>query len=165
MTFDQYFSAPLIVLAQEGAGSAAPAPGEAVQGANGSPNPAGNGATPGQGAGGQQQGAPPMGSSFLWFMIIAFGAMIAWSIYAQRRDRKKRESMLGTMRKHDRVQTVGGVIGSVVEVKENTIVLKVDESTNTRITFARSAVQQILSADSDKPGAVGSPSELEGSTR
>jgi hypothetical protein len=37
-----------------------------------------------------------------------------------------------------------------VEVKPDTIVLKVDESSNTRITFARSAVQHILQSKGDK---------------
>jgi preprotein translocase subunit YajC len=106
-----------------------------------------------------------MGGNFLYLMILLFGGMILFSILATRRDRKKRETMLGAVRKHDRVQTIGGVIGSVVDVKDNSIVLKVDESTNTRITFARSAVQQILSADTDTPGAAGLRNELEESAR
>ena len=48
------------------------------------------------------------------------------------------------MKKHDRVRTIGGVIGAIVEVKSDTVVLKVDESSNTRMTFSRDAVQQVL---------------------
>ena len=36
------------------------------------------------------------------------------------------------------------VIGAIVEVKSDTVVLKVDESSNTRMTFSRDAVQQVL---------------------
>jgi preprotein translocase subunit YajC len=155
MTFDDMFGVPMFLLAQENAGQA-PVPGEPLQTTPGGTAP-GNTTAP-------QGGSPPMGSNLIFIMILLFGGMIVWSIFAQRRDRKKREAMLGQMRKHDRVQTIGGVIGSVVEVKENIVVLKVDESTNTRITFARSAVQQILE-ETDKPGATGSPTELEASNR
>jgi preprotein translocase subunit YajC len=81
--------------------------------------------------------------------------MILFSILGQRRDRKKRESMLSTIKKHDRVQTIGGVIGSVVEAKPDFVVLKVDESSNTRITFARSAVQQVLSVSPESSAGNG----------
>jgi preprotein translocase subunit YajC len=57
--------------------------------------------------------------------------------------------MVSAIKKHDRVQTIGGVIGSVVEIKPDYVVLKVDESSNTRITFARSAVQQVLTISPD----------------
>ena len=78
-------------------------------------------------------------------MLLVLGGMILFSILGQRRDRKKREAMISAIKKHDRVQTIGGVIGSVVEVKPDYVVLKVDEASNTRITFARAAVQQVLS--------------------
>lgn len=70
--------------------------------------------------------------------------MVAFTLFGQRKERKRRESLLGAIKKHDRVQTIGGIIGSVVEVKPDVVVLKVDESSNTRMTFAKSAVQQIL---------------------
>jgi preprotein translocase subunit YajC len=85
-------------------------------------------------------------------LLLLVVGMILFSVLGQRRDRKKREAMIKAVKKHDRVQTIGGVIGSIVEVKSNTVVLKVDESSNTRITFARSAVQQVLTAGSDSEG-------------
>ena len=57
--------------------------------------------------------------------------------------------MLNAIKKHDKVQTIGGVLGAVVEIKPDTVVLKVDESSNTRITFARSSIQQVLTSDRD----------------
>ena len=52
------------------------------------------------------------------------------------------------------------MIGSVVDIKTDRVVLKVDESANTRITFARSAIQQVLSqgGGADSPAE---PAELE----
>ncbi|HMN96312.1 MAG TPA: preprotein translocase subunit YajC [Phycisphaerales bacterium] len=85
------------------------------------------------------------GDMFFMYMVLALVvAMILMTVFGSRRERKRREELLGAIKKHDRVQTVGGVIGSVVEVKSDTVVLKVDEASNVRITFAKSSVQQIL---------------------
>ena len=92
-------------------------------------------------------GAQPVGGglgSILPLLFIAIVAMLFFSILGQRRERKKREAMISAIKKHDRVQTIGGIIGSIVELKPDTVVLKVDESSNTRITFARSAIQQVI---------------------
>jgi len=123
-------------------GSAPPLPG--AGGGGGQPAP-GNGN--GGGGGGRSGGFPP--EMFIIVLVLGF-VMILMSM-AQRKERKKRDAMLKAIKKHDRVQTVGGVLGSIVEVKSDEVVLKVDESSNTRITFARSAIQQILS--SGKNGA------------
>jgi len=106
------------------------------------------GATQGAEGGAQGQGQPVNDGSFIFMMIIPLIlVMLFFSIFSQRREKKRRAQMLGGMKKHDTVRTIGGVIGSVLEVKPETVVLKVDESSNTRMTFAREAVQQIIDAD------------------
>lgn len=126
------------------------------------PPPPGAGAPPATGLDGAANGAAAPGgpgggfnSSFIYLMLLMVVAMIAFSLMGQRRDRKKRQSLLASIKKHDRVQTVGGVIGSIVELKPDTVVLKVDESSNTRITFARSAIQQVLSSGPESAAPVG----------
>jgi preprotein translocase subunit YajC len=106
-------------------------------------------ATTGGDAGGTPAGAPPGGDmNFLFMMIIPLIlVMLIFTTFGSRREKKKREQMLASMKKHDRVRTIGGVIGSVVELKPETVVLKVDESSNTRMTFAREAISQILEAE------------------
>jgi len=139
-----------------------------TSGESASPPPPGAGATPPPPGGGQPlTGAtPPGGASrdpfggmFFPLLLVLLITMITFTVLGQRRDKKKRAALLHSVKKHDRVQTVGGVIGSIVEVKTDTVVLKVDETSNTRITFARSAVQQVLSggANGDKiePPTVG----------
>ncbi|MCA9285691.1 MAG: preprotein translocase subunit YajC [Phycisphaerales bacterium] len=83
-------------------------------------------------------------NSFMFVLLAMLVGFVLLSMMGQRKEKKKRESMLNSVRKHDRVQTIGGVIGSVVEVKPDIIVLKVDEMSNTRMTFARSSIQQVL---------------------
>lgn len=122
------------LLAQEG--PPAPSDSNAVTGQPASPG----------GANGPAGTSSPPGSSLIFLMIPAVLMIIIFSMMGQRRDRKKKDAMLSAVKKHDRVQTIGGVLGSVVDVKPDTVVLKVDESSNTRITFSRSSIQQVISS-------------------
>lgn len=99
-------------------------------------------------AGAAAQGAPAGGGSFMVMLIVLMGAMILFSFVSARREKKKREQLLGNIKKHDKVLTVGGIMGSVVELKDDSVVLKVDETSNTRITFAKSAISQVMPQDS-----------------
>jgi preprotein translocase subunit YajC len=120
-----------LVLAQS-----VPAPGEGV--------PADPSGAPSTGAPGTTGGAGGTPNLLLPLLALMIVFMLVFSIFGQRRERKKREQLISSVRKHDKVQTIGGVIGSVVEVTDAEVLLKVDESSNTRIRFARSAVQQVL---------------------
>ena len=84
------------------------------------------------------------GDFFILLLIPMVVLMIVFSIFGQRKEKKKRDALLSSIKKHDRVRTIGGVIGAIVEVKTDTVVLKVDESSNTRMTFSRDAVQQVI---------------------
>ena len=45
-----------------------------------------------------------------------------------------------TLAKNDKVRTIGGIIGTVVDIKDDEITLKVDESNNTKIKVLPSAI-------------------------
>jgi len=98
------------------------------------------------GPGGAGPAPSPFGGSNLLLIgiFVIFGLLIFSQFSGARREKKHRAQMLGQLGKHDRVQTVGGIIGSIVEIKGDELTLRVDESSNTRIRVARSAVQQVL---------------------
>lgn len=77
-------------------------------------------------------------------ILVVFGGIILFSVFGQRKEKKRRARMLSAIKKNDSVQTIGGVIGSVVEVKNETVVIRVDDRADTRMTFSRAAVQQVL---------------------
>ena len=56
----------------------------------------------------------------------------------------QRKSMLETLKRGDRIKTIGGILGTVIEAKDDEVLVKVDESSNTKIRFARSAIHQVL---------------------
>lgn len=86
------------------------------------------------------------------FMFLILGLLIFWIFIfnGPRKEKKKRAQMLAGMSKNDRVVTIGGIIGTVVEMKDNEVVLKVDESSNTRMRFSRNAIQSVMGEESDK---------------
>src|SRR5690348_12364139 len=60
---------------------------------------------------------------------------------------KKRQEMLKQLKRNDEVQTIGGVIGKVVEAREDRVLVKVDETTQTKIWFSRSAIHRVVDAE------------------
>jgi preprotein translocase subunit YajC len=107
------------------------------------------GAVPG--AGGQAQ--PQGGGAMFLIMFGAIALLFVFTIMTNRRETKRKKEMLESLKKNDRVQTIGGIIGSIVELKPELVVLKVDENSNTKVTFARTAVVGVLkeSATAEQP--------------
>ncbi len=100
---------------------------------------------PGAGAGTGAQAAPPGGGfGILMPFIFVLVFMIGFSWWTQSKERKKRQAMLASISRSDRVQTMGGIIGTVVEMRDDEVVLRVDEATNTKITFSKNAVQGVM---------------------
>lgn len=92
---------------------------------------------------------PPsgLGSSGMTMLIGVMLFMMVFMILSSRGKRKeenKRKNQLDALTKNDRVMTIGGIIGTVVNVRDNEIVVKVDESNNTKMTFLKKAIQQVL---------------------
>jgi preprotein translocase subunit YajC len=75
-------------------------------------------------------------------MLLLVG-MIVFSLFSGRKQKKRRAAMLDTLQKRDTVLTRGGVFGTIVEVKPDRVILKVDESSNTRITVLRDSIEQV----------------------
>lgn len=90
-------------------------------------------------------GGAGAGAMFLPAVMIAMVIFMLLSARSQKkRETREREGMFSRLTKNDRVLTVGGVIGTVLTVKDNEVVLKVDETTNTKMTFVKSAIQRII---------------------
>ncbi len=96
-----------------------------------------------QGEGGEGGGGSP---SIL--ILYALMGVIFYFIFfrPQSKERKRRDAMLSAIKKNDKVVTAGGIIGTVTSTKDDEITLKVDESTNTKITFSRAAIQKVITA-------------------
>jgi len=93
-------------------------------------------------------GAPAPKSGFADFIFLAgmgvLLALIISSMLGARREKKRMDEMMSSMKKHDQVRTVGGIIGSVVEIKPDVVVLKIDESSGAKITVVRSKIEAVI---------------------
>lgn len=93
------------------------------------------------------QKPPPWAEFFSSPMsLLAIGLLFLWIFMfsGKRKDEKKRKDLLNQIKRGDRVQTIGGIIGKVVEAEELKVLLKVDESSNTKIWFSRGAIAKVL---------------------
>ena len=75
------------------------------------------------------------------------GLMLFMTSTAGRKQRKQHEALMASLKKRDRVVTTGGAMGVVVDVFDDRVVLKVDESTNTRMTFVREAISRRIESE------------------
>lgn len=129
----------MLVLAQDGASEVLGAPGGAATGEAAQGAPAGGGA-PGTAAPNGMGGLGMMMPLLIGLMIF----MVVTSMMSGKKEKKKRAELMNSLKRRDKVQTIGGVIGTIAEIKNDEVVLKVDHGSNTRIRFARSAIQQVL---------------------
>ena len=94
-----------------------------------------------------QQTAPPwaqMLSSPMTLLVLMVVLMLVFSTRSKKRQERERTDMLSAMKRGDRVQTIGGIIGKVVEVDGNEVLVKVDETSNTKIRFRRDAIHRVI---------------------
>ena len=79
--------------------------------------------------------------TFVLIILIFYFLMIR----PQKKRDKEAKAMLAAMKKGDKVVTIGGIHGTVVMVKDNTVIIKVDDSA--RIEFSKSAISSVSSKD------------------
>lgn len=92
---------------------------------------------------------PPARSPY--FNLIFIGLMFVVMYFLLFRGPRKREQeqkkMVQSLERNDRVRTIGGILGTIVDVRDDEITLKIDESNNTKIKISPSAVGRNLSKE------------------
>ena len=79
-----------------------------------------------------------MGSTMV--MLVAMFAILYFMMIRPENKRKKEaEQMRSSVRKGDKITTIGGIVGTVVDVKENNIVVETSAD-QVRIEFAKWAL-------------------------
>jgi len=91
----------------------------------------------------------PVGNPLMQFLpfILIFIVMYFLLFRGPRKKQQQHKQMVQSLAKGDKIQTIGGIIGNIVDIKDNEITLKVDESNNTKIKILRSAIGKNLSKD------------------
>ena len=83
---------------------------------------------------------------FVWLglMIVLFYFML---IRPQKRREKERQALLAAVKTGDRVLFAGGLLGTVANVKEKTLVVKIADGV--KVEVLRGAVSQVLAKGED----------------
>jgi len=104
----------------------------------------------------ENKDVPPAGGKRglegLLMPAVMIGGLVLLFVFMGRKPRqqeKKRREMLANLKKGDKVTSIGGIIGSVMEVRENEVTVKVDETSNTRVKFLRSAIRGVGTPDDE----------------
>jgi len=98
--------------------------------------------------GGTPRGRGPLGSyGNLIFLGLMFVLMYMILFRGPRKKQQQHKQMVQTLSKNDKVRTIGGIIGTVVDIKGDEVTLKVDESNNTKIKVIASAIGKNVSKD------------------
>ena len=100
-------------------------------------------------------GAPQMsGGDQLLQMLITFAPLmiIFWLFFIrpESKRRKEKEQLLSGVKAKDKVITIGGLHGTVVEVEGDEVVLLVDPKKDVKMRFRRSAIDTINPVGDDK---------------
>jgi len=82
-----------------------------------------------------------------WIPFAIIGVMFYFLMI--RPERKKRQdltSLLDSLKKNDRIVTIGGIHGVVVTVTKDSdeVTIRVDEGTNTKLKISRSAISRVI---------------------
>jgi preprotein translocase subunit YajC len=89
----------------------------------------------------------PFAGSWLWIYAALLLVMFFVFFRGPQKQKKERKKLVQSLQKNDRVQTIGGIFGTIVDIKGDEITLKVDESNNTKIKVVSSAIGRNLSQE------------------
>ena len=87
--------------------------------------------------------------SMIAMLVIMFAVMYFLLYRPQKKQQKKDAEMRNSLEIGDEVTTIGGIVGRVIALKEDTFVLETG-SDRTKIRFRRAAVQAVTKLDMEE---------------
>jgi len=76
--------------------------------------------------------------------IVAIGLLFYFMLMKpETRKRQEQQRMLDNLKQNDQVVTIGGILGTVVNVDKDYVVVRIDDKTNARMRILRSAISRI----------------------
>lgn len=97
------------------------------------------------------QAGKQQGSSFptmIGILAVMFFVMYFFMIRPEQKKQKDKRKMLGDMQKGNKAMTIGGIHGTIQNVKDDVVILKVADNTNIKI--AKTAISNVFLKDTDK---------------
>lgn len=100
--------------------------------------------TPADGAAGGTVAPPkkPFNPGSILLLVGMFVLMYFILFRGPRKQQREQAQMRNSIQKNDRIVTIGGIYGTVIDIKDDEMTIKVDESNNTKIKVAKSAISR-----------------------
>ena len=88
------------------------------------------------------QAAPAQGGGMSMWIMLALIFVVMWffMIRPQRKQQKEMENFRNSLKNGDKVVTIGGIYGTISEVKEAYVILEVDKDVKIRVN--KQAIQK-----------------------
>ncbi|MFF0827307.1 preprotein translocase subunit YajC [Brevibacillus sp. NPDC003359] len=80
-------------------------------------------------------------------IIIMFAIFYFLLIRPQQKKAKQRNAMLGAIKKGDKIVTIGGVHGTIQDLSDDTVTLRIAHNVN--VTFDRGAINSVVSSSNE----------------
>lgn len=87
---------------------------------------------------------PPVWPTFLMlgaFFLVMYIAVIR----PQQQEEEERKTLIDGVKKNDKVITTGGILGTVTNVKDDEVTLRVDDDKNVKMKILKTAIMTIVS--------------------
>lgn len=92
------------------------------------------------------------GQLVMTFVTFGLVFLIFWLLIIRPQNKKQKETkaMLDALKKGDRIVTIGGIRGTIHSIKEDSVIVRVDDTT--KMEFSRSAISSVLERKGGKGG-------------
>ena len=81
------------------------------------------------------QAKPKSGGMSMWIMLaLMFAVMYFFMIRPQKKQQKELQNFRDSLKKGDKVVTIGGIYGTVCEIKEGSVLIEVDNNVKIRVS-------------------------------
>jgi len=87
-------------------------------------------------------------------IIMIFGVLAVFMFItsnSRKKQQRKHQEMLSSLKKGDKVVSIGGIVGTIVECREDEVTIKTDETNNIRMKFARWAIRGTGESAKEEP--------------
>jgi preprotein translocase subunit YajC len=97
------------------------------------------------------EGAAPEGNPYGMFMIMIPMIVLFYFllIRPQRKQEAKRRAMIDMLKKNDRILTNGGLFGTVSNVMDDEVALRVDDARDVKVRIAKNAISAVVNRKED----------------
>jgi preprotein translocase subunit YajC len=70
--------------------------------------------------------------------------MLLITMFSGRKDKKRRKDMLSSLAKKDKIRSAGGIIGTIIEMKDDEVLIETDRASHTRLWLAKGSVASVI---------------------